>query len=137
MCRESNIAASSLSEGTKGISSTKAVSSNRDPVEKEFITHVADGCINDGVGHISRVVCEELVCVEIYIVRCGITTKDVGHNSCESSSGEAVGQTLAVLVLKVKLSGSASGEETHSLFSRRGSPKASVRYNTAVVVFTV
>lgn len=109
MCRESNVASSSLSEGTKGISSTKAVSSNRDSVEKELISHVAESGIDDGVGHIRRVVCEELVCVEIYIVRCGIATKYVGHNSCKSSSGEAVGQTLAVLVLKMKLSGSTSG----------------------------
>lgn len=109
VCRESNVAPSSLCEGTKGISSTKAVASNRDSVEKELITHIADSCINDRVSHLSRVVCEELVCVEIYIVRCGIATKDVGHNSCESSSGEAVSQTLAVLVLKMKLSGSTSG----------------------------
>lgn len=61
MCCESNVASSTLSEGTKGISSTKAVPSNRDSVEKELISHVAESCINDGVGHFSRVVCEELV----------------------------------------------------------------------------
>lgn len=97
MRRESNVGSSSLGQETKGISSAKAVASDRDPVEKELITHIAKSCLNDRVSHISCVVCKELFRVERYVVRCGIAAKDVGHNGCESSPSEAVGQTLIVL----------------------------------------
>lgn len=93
MCREANITSSSLGEETKGISAAETVSSNRDSVKMESTTHIKNGFINDRVGHISRVVCEELLCVEGYIVGRGTARKDVGHDGRESSPGKAVCQT--------------------------------------------